>query len=140
MAEHPALELFEAFVAGQLHDGGFERHVSECDACAARLCAEARVEVASRLLAGGRGQVIPFGGRVLRGRGYLMGLTLAVAASMLLFFHAVTAMAKTPEVARPPAALLLADGGTGDGRVAEVDGGRFQHQFVAPCDDCGPRD
>jgi hypothetical protein len=122
MNDHPSSDELEQFVRGGVSSASFDCHVSWCAACASQLATEAKIELLGRRLAGQRRLRLVAPGWS-RGRGYLMGAMLAVAASLLLFFHAVHAIAATGGVRSPPAAgAAIVDAGSPE-QLASIDGG-----------------
>lgn len=129
MVEHPPFSDFEAFVAGASPaSADFDAHVNGCDLCAGRLALEARVECTARALAREHRSRREWLDR-LKGPGYLMGAVLAVAASLLVLFHGVTASASAEsidDVHGQPVSSLAPDAGFDGQVVAFRDAGPFR--------------
>ena len=92
MVEHPSDDALFDFARGEpsAETGpAFERHVSTCDACAARLAREARLELALADVAALRSQPQAQVGSIARARrrrrvGVAIAAALAVAAALVI--------------------------------------------------------
>jgi hypothetical protein len=140
MVEHPPLLDLERFVSGQVPSwDGFEEHMSRCDACAGRLQREARVQLAAEGAA--RALTAEHSGwGAWRRPLYVMGVGMALAASLLFAFRAVTAAAaesadlpgNQDDVHGQPVALSAPDGGFEGTFLAVRDAGPNRLRPSAP--------
>ena len=121
---HATATELEAYVLGALDLGrveSFEAHCAECDACAAALAGEARLEVAFETVAR-RPSRLPVA-RPLRAAAYGAAGLVAMAAAVLLWFGHSPATAATGEGTATAGHNALEDGAILDARNDALDGG-----------------
>jgi anti-sigma factor RsiW len=124
---HATAADLESYVLGALDPDridGFEAHCAECDACAAALAGEARLEVAFEQVA--RRPVRVASPRPLRAAAYGAAGLVAMAAAVVLWFgHAPAAAtaAAAGEGATPAVHHAMDDGAILDARNDALDGG-----------------
>lgn len=118
---HPAPDELEAFVAGVLghaRAASIERHVAACSTCAARLRAEARIEVALFQAAEDLEDVRPAEGRG-RPAKWISSLTSAVATIAAAFVLAV--LQPATDASPPTRAASPVEGQSDGAAVVEHD-------------------
>lgn len=130
---HATAADLESYVLGALDPHrieGFEAHCAECDACAAALAGEARLEVAFEQVARRPERVAsPRPPHPLRVAAYGAAGLVAMAAAVVLWFgHSPAsatagAAAAAGEVATPAAHHAMDDGAILDARNDALDGG-----------------
>jgi anti-sigma factor RsiW len=121
---HATAAELEAYVMGGLDAGrieSFEAHCAECDACAAALAGEARLEVAFETVAR-RPSPVPVA-RPMRAALYGAAGLVAMAAAVLLWFGRTPATAATGEGTAAAAHHAMEDGAILDARNDALDGG-----------------
>ena len=124
IGRHATAAELEAYVMGGLDAGrieSFEAHCAECDACAAALTGEARLEVAFETVAR-RASPVPVA-RPMRAALYGAAGLVAMAAAVLLWFGRTPATAATGEGTAAAAHHTMEDGAILDARNDALDGG-----------------
>jgi anti-sigma factor RsiW len=122
---HATAADLESYVLGALDPvriEGFEAHCAECDACAAALAGEARLEVAFEQVA--RRPVRVATPRPLRAAAYGAAGLVAMAAAVLLWFgHSPATAATAGEGTAAASHHTMDDGAILDARNDALDGG-----------------